>query len=99
MTPAQSERLSHIPAAYAGLFERIYRGSKSKAERIKAKCLDCCGYQRLEVANCTATVCPLWPIRPYRPKTHQDARLGEYPLATGHLAKDKASDSQTTAPP
>lgn len=30
---------------------------------IRAKCLDCCAGQRSEVANCTATTCPLWAFR------------------------------------
>lgn len=68
MTDLQNERLRHVPAAYSALFERCYRNEVFKPERIKAKCLDCCGYQRMEVKYCRATACPLWPIRPYQGK-------------------------------
>jgi len=30
---------------------------------IRAKCLDCCGFQAVEVRLCTAVHCPLWPFR------------------------------------
>ena len=31
--------------------------------RIRAKCLDCVGYQPVEVRKCTAKACFLWPFR------------------------------------
>ena len=30
---------------------------------IRAKCLDCCCYQRAEVRACSAKTCPLWLFR------------------------------------
>ena len=30
---------------------------------IRAKCLNCCCYQAIEVKRCTAVKCPLWPYR------------------------------------
>ena len=39
---------------------------KSRANAIKAKCIDCACFQRLEITNCTAYTCPLWEIRPYQ---------------------------------
>jgi hypothetical protein len=30
---------------------------------IRAKCLDCCGYQVGEIAKCTSIGCPLWILR------------------------------------
>ena len=32
-------------------------------KRIRAKCLDCCCYQRNEVKLCPSTDCPLWIFR------------------------------------
>jgi hypothetical protein len=32
-------------------------------QTIRAKCLDCCCYQAIEVRRCTATRCSLWPYR------------------------------------
>lgn len=44
----------------------------SAQKAIKAKCLDCCGFQKEEVKQCTCVVCPLWPFRlgknPYKKK-------------------------------
>lgn len=37
---------------------------------IKAKCLDCCGYNKTEVRNCSATDCPLYLFR----KGHRQKR-------------------------
>lgn len=36
---------------------------KSPIKAIRAKCLDCVGYVPSEVRKCTATACPLWPMR------------------------------------
>lgn len=47
-------------------FEKAFSG-KSKATALKAKCLDCCCYQRNEVEKCTTESCPLWQYRPYQP--------------------------------
>lgn len=30
---------------------------------IRAKCLDCCGYQDAEVRKCASSECPLWRYR------------------------------------
>jgi hypothetical protein len=55
--------------------ERLTRG-----QAIKAKCLDCCCGQYLEVKKCTVTGCPLWIYRlgkevgenaPKRPRKHE----------------------------
>lgn len=54
-----------IPPLYQGTFKKAAEG-KSKAAAIKAKCLECCCFQRIEVQNCTATSCPLWIYRPYQ---------------------------------
>lgn len=53
---------------YAPLGERrveaLIDGKLSAA--IAAKCWDCSGKQRVEVANCTVVMCALWPHRPWR---------------------------------
>lgn len=66
MTDLQRERLPHVPEVYREAFRRIYAGEAGRAAMVKAKCLDCCCYQRVEVQKCTATACPLWSIRPYQ---------------------------------
>lgn len=47
-----------------------YKTNPVKA--IRAKCLDCCCFQPVEVEKCPAKRCPIWPFRfgknPYRTK-------------------------------
>jgi hypothetical protein len=49
----------------------------SPLQALRARCLDCCGYQEKEVALCPAVDCPSWPFRmgtdPWR-KPASDAR-------------------------
>lgn len=35
----------------------------SPIKAIRAKCIDCCGGSEGEARKCTATDCPLWPLR------------------------------------
>lgn len=57
---------SNRPEGYSG--ELV----TSPLKAIKAKCLDCCCGQRLEVDLCTCNDCVLWPYRkgknPFRDK-------------------------------
>lgn len=41
---------------------------------IAAKCWDCTGHQRVEVANCGILTCPLWPHRPWRKQFESDTQ-------------------------
>lgn len=50
---------------YSGVFKKAKSG-KSRLAAIKAKCLECCGFQRSEVQRCTVETCPLHPYRPYQ---------------------------------
>ena len=59
-------RLSDIPDHFKHLFKKVWEGTTSRKARIKAKCVDCSCYQRVEVRKCTVKLCPLWPIRPYQ---------------------------------
>ena len=42
------------------------KAQKSRTAAMRLKCLDCCGWQRQEVANCACRNCPLWSWRPYQ---------------------------------
>ena len=56
-----------IPIKYLPLLQRVRdKNSKSKAEAIKAFCLQCVGFQSKRVTNCTALKCPLYQVRPYQ---------------------------------
>ena len=65
MTEKQRQYFAKIPQVYQKNFQTAMSG-KSRAAAIKAKCLDCTNWQRVEVADCLVETCPLWPYRPYR---------------------------------
>lgn len=46
----------------------------SPIRAIRAKCLDCCGGSESEARKCTATSCPLWPLRMGKNVYHAKAR-------------------------
>ena len=51
-----------------------FAGTLSPRQAIKAKCLDCCGYDRAEVAGCTVVLCPLHSYRPLFRETRRNTR-------------------------
>ena len=42
--------------------------TKSLRKSVNAKCIDCCGFIKSEIALCEAYTCPLWEVRPYQAK-------------------------------
>ena len=54
----------YLPSAQ-NAFVKAFSG-KSKALAIKAKCIECCNLQKVEVAGCLVKGCPLYRYRPYR---------------------------------
>ena len=66
----QAEWIEHIPAVYRENYRKaVGLGQKpSKAEALRAKCLDCVCWERAEVRDCTSQNCPLWVHRPYATK-------------------------------
>jgi len=60
-----AERLRDMPPKYQATYRRAVKGRSLRA-CINAQCLECCGYQSVEVAACTDCGCPLWSVRPYR---------------------------------
>jgi hypothetical protein len=60
-----------IPAKHNEAYRRNYDNAlsgKSLKAAIKAHCLDCMGWERAEVRDCTVVSCSLWLYRPYRTK-------------------------------
>lgn len=57
------------------------RRNHGRKDAMEAKCIDCTywpdnpGTWRQQVATCTVTSCPLWPVRPTT-KAGQDMTLG-----------------------
>ena len=79
MNAEQKQRLREISQsspAYHKITAKAYEGN-SKAAGIKAKCLDCCCWQRTEITNCTVLACPLWPYRPYQGSDEADDQTQE----------------------
>jgi len=57
--------LSIIPQPYRKTYEKAVTG-KSLSAAVKAQCLDCMRWKKLEVRKCTSLACPLWTHRPYQ---------------------------------
>ena len=58
-----------IPLRYQPLLARVKtKGNTSKAEAIKAFCLQCVDYKYKRVQHCSAKHCALYQVRPYQKK-------------------------------
>lgn len=77
MNPRQLKELQAVPVKYVQIVERAYEGNCPPRNAIKAFCLYCTGYMRLEVANCTSLACPLHAFRPYQQGSDDEAELAE----------------------
>ena len=67
MKPAdRAEYLAGVPMSARGIVQRAFARTASPRAAIKAKCLDCCCFDRDEVANCNVILCPLHPYRPFQ---------------------------------
>ena len=70
--PVARRRLASIPASAQNIYVRAATGQASPRGAIKAMCLDCVGYDRQAVADCTSPACPLFHYRPYQSKAKPD---------------------------
>ena len=48
------------------LFERVFEGTASPRQAIKAFCLECIGFNHEAIRECTAPACPLFNNRPFQ---------------------------------
>ena len=62
----QAQRLKQMPVSLRNLFTRVYAKNCSPRAAIKAFCIECQGYERAAVTDCTAYACPLWRFRPFQ---------------------------------
>ena len=46
----------------------IPKNKLSRPKAMRAKCMDCCAGNRMEVRRCNVYTCPLFPYRPYQEK-------------------------------
>jgi len=90
-----AEYLGATPIKYRGQIERAMRKEGSPRQAIKAKCLDCSGFNRVEVANCTVILCPLHPWRPYQ----DEKGISSTPEARGDELGDETDEEGMSDPP
>jgi hypothetical protein len=64
--PKLSKRVAAVPPLYRAAYVKAIEGRLSPRQAIKSKCLDCTGWQREKIRQCTARGCPLWPLRPFQ---------------------------------
>ncbi len=67
--PTREKRMSQLPSSLRKTYEKSI---KSKASAIKSFCIECTGYDRKAVTECSDTGCPLWHHRPYQKKGEKD---------------------------
>jgi hypothetical protein len=67
-TPDQKRdrQIRTAPVSCQGILRRAIRGTASKRDAIKAMCLECIGFERRAIRECTGYACPLWRYRPYQ---------------------------------
>jgi len=59
-----AKRRADMPKRYRNIYDKAMSG-KSRAAAMHAFCLECMGWQRIEVELCTSPACPLYAYRPY----------------------------------
>ena len=77
LSHTQQTYVEKSPISCQGILRDAFNKTAPKSRAIKAKCLDCCCFDRDEVKNCKAELCPLWHYRPYTTrKKADDGRMG-----------------------
>lgn len=62
------------PAArMAHQLAQAYSGAASPRSAIKAMCLQCTGFDREAIRNCSSWACPLWQYRAFKAGDGQEA--------------------------
>ena len=53
---------------YSSAFRKAFSGTRSLKTIVKAKCIDCVGFEdcRNAIKNCSVKFCALWGWRPYQ---------------------------------
>lgn len=58
--------LNQAPDSQKTILSRALQGTASPRAAIKAKCLNCCGFDRAEVRHCPVVLCALHRYRPFQ---------------------------------
>ena len=67
LTESDREAFDSVPPACKRTWMLVYQQKLPRGSAIvRAKCLDCCCWQREEVTKCNSKMCALWPYRPYQ---------------------------------
>jgi hypothetical protein len=66
--------LKDMPPIYRGSYRKAIQG-KSLRAAVNSFCLECCGWQRNEVRDCSSLACPVYKLRPYQ-RTENQGREG-----------------------
>jgi hypothetical protein len=64
--PSVKDRALKMPPTCQIGYLRAAAAKAAPAAAIKAHCLECVGYARDEVTQCTAKACPLFAYRPFQ---------------------------------
>jgi hypothetical protein len=59
-------RLAATPESARKLFVAAWAKKCSPRLAIKAQCLECVGFDRQAIAECSGWACPLWNFRPFQ---------------------------------
>jgi hypothetical protein len=65
LTRAQLDAIADAPDSCQNTLSRAFSGCASPRGAIKAFCLQCVGFDRSEIKNCTARACALHAYRPF----------------------------------
>ena len=68
LSTRQVQQLEKTPLIVKNLLKSAMLGEATPVRAIKAKCIECFGYEdyRSGIKGCTAQNCPLWAYRPYQ---------------------------------
>jgi hypothetical protein len=58
--------LKNVPDSFKNIMLNAFLGKNTNSKSLKAKCLECSGFDREEIRNCTVWTCPLHKVRPYK---------------------------------
>lgn len=62
----RAKRIQTAPVSARKALARSYSQKCSPRSAIKAFCLECVGFDRKAITECTAPACPLWNFRPFQ---------------------------------
>lgn len=66
-SPERWKFIDSMPVTYQRTFLKAYT-TRSMANGVRAKCLDCALFSKEEITNCTVLTCALFEFRPYQKK-------------------------------